>query len=181
MKILGAIALALLVGCATDPSTSSTSANDTAGTLTEPVLVNNHLCQITFLGTSAPNHDTFFIWNMGVGSWLHDATYPSDSRPDLYAIFAPAPANETHHVDGWDQFDHYHVVTAGPGDPGYDTTFDVWLVFPGPNFDPNTYTVATNPAAVQAQIAAGILGAPLRTTDAGFQPLVLRVPINHCN
>ena len=183
MRVIGAMLLAgsFLVGCATDPTAGSSARGNDNGTLSEPIYYKDQLCTINFYGTNSPDAQTFFIWNLGVGSWLQDATYPTDARPDLYAVFAPAPADATHHVDGYDQFDHYHITSSGPGEAGYDTTWDVWLVFPGPNFNAATYQAATSYDAFQAQVASGVLGQPIKTTDAGFQPLVLRTAIGDCH
>ena len=90
MRVIGAMLLAgtFLVGCATDPTASSARGADN-GTLSEPIYYKDQLCTINFYGTNSPDAQTFFIWNLGIGSWLQSATYPTDARPDLYAVFAP--------------------------------------------------------------------------------------------
>ena len=175
------LAATLVAGCGMAGDQAETDvAYDQGGSLQEAVFSNNKLCQFVFHGTSSPDAEIFFIWNLGIDGVLQGEAYPTDARANLFAIFAPAPANATHHVDGFDQFDHYHIVDAAPGSANYDETWDVFLVFPGPNFDAATYTTATNAAAMQAQIAAGILGPALKTTEAGFDPLVLSSPLTNC-
>lgn len=138
----------------------------------EYVFYNGRTGLMGFPGYFSSTAETFFIWNLG---WTiqHDAPYPSPDHGKLYGVFAPGPGGATHHVDGQDAFDHYHIVNQGTG----IRTFDVWLVFPGPNFDAATYKPVRSEAAMNAQIAAGILAAPITTTAAGFDQLVLRVPV----
>jgi hypothetical protein len=148
----------------------------------EAVYFDDNQCHIVFRNLSAPEAETFFIWNLGVNGVLQEEPYNTPERADLYAVFAPAPANATHHVDGHDDFDHYHIVEWSPDDPDdnntYDGTWDVFLVFPGPNFDPATYQVAKSVNRMNQQISAGILGPITPTPDAGFDPLVLNSEIH---
>jgi hypothetical protein len=127
---------------------------------------------MSFPGANSPQAETFFIWNFGTAI-QHGAPYPSDAHGKLYAVFAQGPAGATHHVPGFDQFDHFHIISQGVG----TRTLDALLVFPGPNFNPATYDPALSVKEMNKQIAAGILGAPLLSTQAGFDPLVLTVPI----
>ncbi len=140
---------------------------------------NGRECDMYFIGTNLPNADQYAIWNLGVGGIGDTSDYPSDSRPNMYAILAPAPADRVHHVDGFDQFDHYHVSDRSSFERGqdYNGSWDVYFVFPGPNFDAASYVTATSVEAMQQQVADGILGTPLLTTEAGFDPLVLNAPI----
>jgi hypothetical protein len=138
----------------------------------EYVFHDNRVHVMWFPGYFSSAAETFFIWNLGT-TIQHDATYPSPSHDNLYAVFAPGPGGSTHHVDGQDAFDHYHIVSHATG----IRTYDVWLVFPGPNYDAATYTPVRTEAAMNAQIAAGILAAPITTTAAGFDQLVIRVPV----
>jgi len=144
----------------------------------EAVYFNYDQCHIVFRDLSSPEAETFFIWNLGVNGVLQEEPYNTPGRANLYAIFAPAPADATHHVDGQDDFDHYHIVDASPESHRYDGTWDVFLVFPGPNFDPATYKAAKSVFKMKKQISAGILGPITPTPDAGFDPLVLNAEIH---
>ena len=126
----------------------------------------------SFPGFFTPQAETFFIWNFGT-TIQHNAPYPSSSHGRLYGVFAPGPAGATHHVDGQDGFDHYHVMSQGQG----TRTFDVFLVFPGPNFNAATFRAPLAECDLNAAVAAGVLAAPITTTAAGFGPLVIRVPV----
>ena len=128
----------------------------------------------SFPGFFSPQAETFFIWNFGT-SIQHNAPYPSSSHGRLYGVFAPGPAGSVHHVAGQDGFDHYHIMSQGQG----TRTFDVFLVFPGPNFNPATFIAPRSELAMNISIAFGILAAPVTTTDAGFGPLVFTVPVSH--
>src|SRR6185503_17832438 len=125
----------------------------------EYAFFNGKTFTLRFPGFFTPQAETFFIWNLGT-TIQHGAPYPSNSHAKLYGVFAPGPTGSTHHVDGQNAFDHYHIITKNGG----PHTFDVFLVFPGPNFNP--------------AIAAGVLAAPITTTAAGFGPLVIRVPVS---
>ncbi len=128
--------------------------------------------KLRFPGFYSPQAETFFIWNVGT-SLQHNVAYPDPHHSQLYAVFAPGPPGSTHHVAGQDNFDHYHISAQGPG----LRTYDVYLVFPGPNFDAATWDSPTSVEGMNAAIAAGQLGAPLLSTQAGFDPLVLKVPV----
>jgi hypothetical protein len=147
----------------------------------EPIYANERECSMYFFGTNFPEADQYAIWNLGLGGIADESytDYPSDDRPDLYAVLAPAPADRTHHVDGFDQFDHYHIAdrSSFARRSRFNGKWDVYFVFPGPNFDAGTYEVATDVESMQQQVADGILGAPLLTTEAGFDPLVIRTPV----
>jgi hypothetical protein len=134
--------------------------------------------KIRFPGFFTAQAETFFIWNLGT-TIQHNAPYPSNSHGKMYGVFAPGPAGATHHVDGQEGFDHYHVMTLGEG----THTFDVFLVFQGPNFNAATFKAPLSEREINAAVAAGILAAPSTTTAAGFGPLVIRVPIREvdCN
>jgi len=135
-------------------------------------------CHMVFRNLSDPAAEVFFIWNLGVNGVLQEEPYPTNGRANLFAIFAPSPADAVHHVDGQDQFDHYHIVDAAPEQGGhYDGTWDVFLVFPGPNFDAATYKTVKDVGKMNKQIRDGILGPILKTTEAGFDPLVLNAEI----
>jgi len=132
----------------------------------------NRTFTFSFPGFNSPQAETFFIWNFGT-TIQHNAPYPSASHGKLYGVFAPGPAGSTHHVAGQDGFDHYHVMNRGEG----TQTFDVFLVFPGPNFNAATFHAPLSEAGINAAVTAGILAAPVTTTAAGFGPLVIRVPV----
>ena len=143
----------------------------------EAVFFKGHECHMVFRDVSSPEAETFFIWNLGVDGIVDGAAYPTRRRANLYAVFAPGPADSIHHVDGQDGFDHYHIVDAAPGRNGYDGTWDVFLVFPGPSFDAATYRAARSVHEMELQVRAGILGPVMTTTEAGFDPLVLHAEI----
>jgi len=127
----------------------------------------------SFPGFFSPQAETFFIWNFGT-SIQHGAPYPASNHGRLYGVFAPGPAGATHHVAGQDGFDHYHVMSQNAG----TRTFDVFLVFPGPNFNAQTFRPTLAECDLDAAVAAGVLAAPITTSDAGFGPLVIRVPVS---
>jgi hypothetical protein len=177
----------LLAGCAVEGDAPSTGvvfdevAPPGPDDAAEALFVAGEQCQMVFRNLSSPDADIFFIWNLGVGGVLEGEPYPTAERADLFGIFAPAPASAVHHVDGQDQFDHYHVASAGPGQDEYDGTWDVFLVFPGPNFNAATYQAAKSVNDMKRQIRSGVLGPVLKTTDAGFGPLVLNAEIFDCD
>jgi len=133
----------------------------------------NDVFTLRFPGFFTPQAETFFIWNLGT-TIQHDAPYPSNRHGKLYGVFAPGPAGATHHVEGQDGFDHYHLGTQGEG----RRTFDVFLVFPGPNFNAATWRPVLNERALNRAVAAGILNAPITTIAAGFDQLVIKVPVS---
>ena len=127
---------------------------------------------LQFPGFFSPQAETFFIWNLGT-SIQHGAPYPSNSHAKLWGVFAPGPTGSTHHVDGQNGFDHYHIINKNGG----PHTFDVFLVFPGPAFNAATFVAPLSESALNASVAAGVLAAPVLTTAIGFGPLVIRVPV----
>ena len=189
----------LLAGCVMgdDDSTDEDLAYNGGGHVTPPgpddvpeaLYFDGGQCHMVFRNVSSPQAEVFFIWNLGINGVLQEEPYPTTRRANLYAIFAPSPADAVHHVDGQDQFDHYHIVDAAPhghghfdfdsshGGPRYDGTWDVFLVFPGPNFNAATYKVAKTVDKMNKQIRDGILGPITKTNDAGFDPLVLNAEI----
>jgi hypothetical protein len=185
----------LLGGCVMDADDSQTSDGDSEAALSStsdhghqptplpPIgadqeygFFNNQTVTFRFPGFFTPQAETFFIWNLGT-SIQHGAPYPANSHERVYGVFAPGPAGSTHHVDGQDGFDHYHIVTKNSG----THTFDVFLVFPGPNFNAATFQAPLSEHDMNTAIAAGILGAPLTTVQAGFDPLVFKVPVTKVN
>jgi hypothetical protein len=179
----------LLGGCAVDGSSSQSQAAQPATSVAdqascvhqtfpplsedqEYAFFRDQPFTFRFPGFFSAQAETFFIWNLGT-SIQHNAPYPSTSHAKLYAIFAPGPPGTTHHVDGQDNFDHYHIITAGQG----TQTFDVFLVFQGPNFNAATFPVPLSEREMNAAVAAGILNPPETTTAAGFGPLVIQVPV----
>ena len=176
------VGASLLGGCvvdseSTEPSTSII-AQEGCGTLPaigedqEYAFFNNETFTLKFPGFFTPQAETFFIWNLGT-TIQHGAPYPSSTHGKLYGVFAPGPQGATHHVDGQDAFDHYHLMNKGEG----TRTFDVFLVFPGPNFNAATFKAPLSEKALNTAVAAGILNAPLTTVAAGFPPLVIKVPV----
>ena len=91
----------------------------------------------------------------------------------MWGIIAPGPPGGTHHVEGQDDFDHYHLINKGAG----TRTFDVFLVFKGPNFDLATWVPPLNETELNAAIAAGKLGPVTLTTAVVGEPLVIKEKI----
>lgn len=194
MKTLLFSALCLVTACAVDPSVDGPEPVTTTTSdihinpqtdLTEPVYVNGRRCQLVFKGALTPQTEVYAIWSLGVNG-IVDAPYNTPQRPNLYAVFGTHPSpDEIHHVPGYDQFDHYHVVDVPPPrhhgcdtDPQVtNTNWDVLTFWPGPNYNPATYVSATSVPELFAQSEAGILS-PLETLpEVGFDPLVTHAPV----
>ncbi len=140
------------------------------GTLTEPAAYNGRICELRFTGTPSQTSEFYAIWNLGHG--ILDVPF-NTARPDLYAIIPGTMHTDPNHPE----LNHDHIVSAAPGVPGYDGTWDVWLVVPGPNFNAATYTAPRSVASMMDLIARGVLAGPMSFSQAGFGPdLVLRAP-----
>ena len=141
------------------------------GTLTEPAAYNDRICELRFPGTPSQTSEFFVIWNLGHG--ILDVPF-NTARPDLYAVLPGTMHRDPQHPE----LDHDHIVSHAPGVPGYDATWDVWVVVPGPRFDPATYHAPRSTAAMFALIQSGVLAGPLSFSQAGFgRDLVLRAPL----
>lgn len=178
--LLAAIASAFLGGCMVGGSPDSTTEGDVSysqADLREPVWFNGKQLQIVFPGSSSQNTEYYYFWNIGTNGTVN-ATYDTAKRLDIYAVFGVViPNDQAHHVDGFEAYDHYHVMEGGPTDTRYNGTWDLKVVFPGPNYDAATYVTAHSKAELDAQVAAGILG-PIQRCDAvGFSNLVFFAPI----
>lgn len=174
--------------CATDDTTTSTT--DTAAVKvnaqkdgTEPAYVNGVQCKMVFPGALTASTQTYAIWAIGTNGIVYQGDDPSKyntaHRPNLYAVFGTgASASEVHHVDGYNAYDHYHVLESDPeNDEVENTKWDLLVLTPGPNFNPATYHSATSAAEVLAQSAAGILGPVSTPSIFGLPGLVLYSPI----
>lgn len=139
--------------------------SNAGGTLSEPAAYNDRICQLQFLGTPSQTAETFVIWNLGHS--ILDVPFNTD-RPDLYAIFPGTMHTNPQHPE----LDHDHIVSAAPGVPGYDGTWDLWVVVAGPQFNPATYQAPRSTAAMFALIQSGVLVGPLSGSE-----LVLRAPL----
>jgi hypothetical protein len=140
------------------------------GTLTEPAAYNGRICELRFPGTPSRTAEWYAIWNLGHG--ILDEPFNTE-RPDLYAIIP----GTMHTNPDYPQLDHDHIVSAAPGVPGYNGTWDVWVVVPGANFDLATYTAPRSVESMLDLIAQGILAGPFSFSQAGFGPdLVVRAP-----
>lgn len=137
----------------------------------ETVMVEKHTCGIVFHGVHDPAADTLAIWTIGVDSVYRDLPYPTDDRPNFYAIFTPSNPLLNHTVPGQEAYDHYHVAERAAVDTD-DDLVDPFIVNPGPNFDAATYQVARSVKEMNDQIAAGILAQPITLIDAGLGPVV---------
>ena len=141
------------------------------GTITEPAAYNGTICEILFPGTPSRTSETFAIWNFGHA--ILDVPFDT-SRPDLYGVLP----GTMHQEPGYPTFDHDHIVSHAPGDPGYDGTWDVWVVVPGQNFNPATYQAPRSVDAMFTLIRSGVLAGPVGLAAAGFgQDLVIRAPL----
>jgi hypothetical protein len=155
-------------------ATSQSSAPEGAGshgTITEPTAYNGTICNLVFPGTPSRTSETFAIWNFGHA--ILDVPF-NTSRPDLYGILP----GTMHQEPGFPTFDHDHIVSHAPGDPGYDGTWDVWVVVPGPNFNPATYQAPRSVDAMFTLIGSGVLAGPLGLAAAGLEKdLVIHAPL----
>ena len=162
-----------------DPTASQVAASDVhvnpATDLTEPAFLGGKFCKMVFKGGLTPQTEVYEIWAVGTNGIVQGATYNTAKRPNLYAVFGTnTDPSVTHHVDGFNQFDHYHVLDSKDD----NTTWDLLTVFPGPNYVAAGYQPARSVQEMNAQIAAGILGPVLTLPEAGFPPVVLNFPVN---
>jgi hypothetical protein len=183
---LSLLLVSLTTACAVDPADGSgtdVSASDVRVNpktdLLEPAFVNGALCSMVFQGGLTPQTQTYEIWAVGTHGIVANAPYNTPGTPNLYAVFGTnVAASITHHVDGFNQFDHYHVLdNSNNGDEVDNKTWDLLAFFPGPNYNAATYQPAKSARDVLAQSAAGILGPLLTTPDLGFPPVVLNFPV----
>lgn len=152
-------------------TTSNSSAPEGTGTITEQAAYNGTICNLVFPGTPSQTSETFAIWNLGHA--ILDVSFDTP-RPDLYGILP----GTMHQEPGYPNFDHDHIVSHAPGDPGYNATWDVWAVAPGQNFNPATYQPPRSIAAMFTLISSGVLAQPVGMAAAGFgRDLVIRAPL----
>ena len=161
---------------ATRPAASRSAAVGAAqatagnGTISEPAAYDGRVCELRFPGSSSRTAEFYAIWNLGHG--ILDEPFDTE-RPDLFAILPGTMHTDPAHPE----LDHDHIVTHAPGVPGYNGTWDVWLVVPGPDFDAATYTAPRSVESMMRLIEEGVLAGPLSFSQAGFGPdLVLRAP-----
>jgi len=183
-----ALSVSLGAACADDTATDDSATTDLSSDSgfrfdpatdgTEPVFVNGVLCTQIFPGALTPQTQVYQIWPIGTKG-IVNAPYNTPERPNLYAVFGTStPLSVSHHVDGFSEFDHYHIAENNPHKTQVDDTkWDVLAFFPGPNYNPATYAPAKSPDQVFAQSAAGILTPLMTLPQAGFPPLVLFTPI----
>jgi hypothetical protein len=170
--------------CGADPATTSTATTASALKVnpatdgTEPAYVNGVKCTMVFPGALTPSTEHYAIWAIGTKG-IVDAPYNTPGRPNLYAVFGTHPgAGEVHHVPGFDEFDHYHVLENPRGDNEVENRkWDLLVLVPGPSFDPATYVSARSAAEVLAQSAAGVLGPVSTPAIFGLPGLVLYSPV----
>ena len=182
---LSLIFVSLVTACVADATDAgealSVSANDvrinTATDAVEPAFVNGAVCTMVFPGALTPQTQVYQIWPVGPHG-IVNTTYNTAGRPNLYAVFGTsAPAAQTHHVDGYAQFDHYHILENAHGTDVENRTWDLLALFPGPNYNAATYQVAHSAREMMAQSAAGILSPVMTLPEAGFPPVVLNFPV----
>jgi hypothetical protein len=141
------------------------------GTGTEEAAYNGTICNLVFPGTPSQTSETFAIWNLGHA--ILDEPFDTP-RPDLYGILP----GTMHQEPGFPELDHDHIVSHAPGDRGYDGTWDLWVVTPGPNFNPATYQAPRSVHAMFTLIGSGVLAGPLGMAAAGLgQDLVIHAPL----
>jgi hypothetical protein len=185
---LSVLLVSLTTACAVDAGTGTGTTTDVAASdvhinptkdLTEPAFVGGHLCKMVFVGGLTASTQFYEIWAVGTNGIVANAPYNTPGTPNLYAVFGTnVAASVTHHVDGFNQFDHYHVLdNNNNGDEVENRTWDLLALFPGPNYNAATYQPAKSAKDVLAQSAAGILGPVLTTPDIGFPPVVLNFPV----
>jgi hypothetical protein len=143
----------------------------------ETVMINKQTCGIVFHGVHDPAADTLAIWTIGVDSVYRHLPYPTDDRPNFYAIFTPSSPLHNHTVPGLEAYDHYHVAERDAVNTA-DDLVDPFIVNPGPNYDAATYQIARSVSEMNAQIAAGVLAAPITLVDAGLGPVVFHGQIS---
>ena len=156
-------------------TTSSSSAPEGAatpqGTSTEQAAYNGTICHLVFPGTPSRTSEMFAIWNLGHA--ILDVPFDTP-RPDLYGILP----GTMHQEPGYPEFDHDHIVSHASGDPGYNGTWDVWVVVPGQNFDLATYQAPLSVDAMFTLIRSGVLAGPVGMAAAGFgKDLVIHAPL----
>jgi len=179
--VFAALAGAACGGSSTPSSLASTSSAlrfNPATDGAEPAFVNGVLCTMVFPGALTPSTQHYAIWDIGTKG-IVDAPYNTPKRPNLYAVFGTHPADaEVHHVPGFDQFDHYHVLDNPPGEDEVENRkWDLLVLQPGPNYDPATYRSAKSAREVLAQSAAGVLGPVSTPAVFGLPGLVLYAPV----
>jgi hypothetical protein len=135
--------------CGVDPATPTTTALTvaTASALkvnpatdgTEPAFVNGIECTMVFPGSLTSSTQHYAIWAIGTKG-IVDAPYNTAKRPNLYAVFGTHPAAaEAHHVPGFDEFDHYHVLENPPGDSEVENRkWDLLVLVPTYRRSPRT-------------------------------------------
>ena len=155
----------------TSNSSAPEGAGTSHGTITEPTAYNGAICNLVFPGTPSETSETFAIWNFGHA--ILDVPFDT-ARPDLYGILP----GTMHREPGHPELDHDHIVSHAPGDPGYNGTWDVWAVGPGPNFNPATYQAPRSVDAMFTLIRSGVLAGPVGMAAAGVgQDLVVHAPL----
>jgi hypothetical protein len=181
---LAVVFVSMIAGCGVDTADTediSVATTDVRIDLTkddvEPSYANGKLCKLVFKGALTPDTQMYLIWAVGTRG-IVDTAY-NTQRPNIYAIFGTGrPAFETHHVNGFDQFDHTHIVDAPPrADQIDNTTWDLMVLFPGPNFNAATYVTPKDVRQMNALSAAGVLTRVMTLPEAGFPAVVLRIPV----
>ena len=188
MKMMFSLALVSLVtACATDDGTDVTDEADADALavttsdihinsrtdLVEPAFVSGLQCKMVFPGGLTAQTQMYQIWAVGTHG-IVNTPYNTSAHPNLYAVFGTStPASQTHHVNGYNQFDHYHVLDFAPG----NTVWDLLTYWPGPNYNAATYHPARSVHDLQVQTAAGILTGVKTLPEVGFPEVVLNFPV----
>jgi hypothetical protein len=174
---LASLTTACVIGDETTDESDSEVRVDPTRDGTEPAFIDGRQCTMVFPGGLTESTQTYAIWDVGTNGIVNQP-YNTPQRPNIYAVFGTAaPASQVHHVDGFDQFDHYHILDGRVRHGEVDNSrWDLLTAWPGPNFPATGYVSAKSVAEMNAQVAAGVLKI-LTLPEAGFPPVVLYSPI----
>jgi len=153
---MGKLVLALLGVIGAAAFVASTVAADP---FTEPAFYNGQLVHFLLPSASSANPNEQVVANcFRVGPQVPDDVVPGAK---VYILLIPGASQETHcSTDGRPAgpLTHNHVFSKAPGDPGYNSHFQLVLVGPGPTYPGRVFADTYNSAAaVLAGITAGQL------------------------
>lgn len=135
------------------------AAPGTADPLTEPAFYNGHLVHFLLPSASSENGNEQVVANcFRVGPQVPDSVVPGAK---VYIMLIPGASQETRcSTDGRPAgaLTHNHVFSKAPGDPGYNSHFQLVLVGPGPNYPGAPFADTYNS---EADVLAGIVAGQL--------------------